>query len=198
MTDTRNSDLTYAAGDVIGFLAPFPTADPGNMSALSSPWLCMGWIDTTGTIFKLAEAQKAINAAGTLDPIRTIVTAAPKTFDVTLMEGANPVARALFDDVPISDLQPASSTTIASYLMPEVPSLIDYALVFDSFDGDKMLRTFMPQAKVTSRGQDQQQQADATMLQVTFTAYPQLIGGTRSAMKRYINYGDADLTAFYA
>ena len=82
MTDTRNSDLTYAAGDVIGFLAPFPTADPGNMNELTSPWLCLGWLDTSGTTFKLAEAMKALNAAGTLDPIRTIVTAAPKTFDV--------------------------------------------------------------------------------------------------------------------
>lgn len=198
MTDTRNSDLTYAAGDVIGFLAPPGTSDPGNMNELTSPWLCLGWLDTSGTTFKLSEAMKAINAAGTLDPIRTIVTGAPKTFDVTFMEGSNPLVRALYDDVPIADLQPAADTTIASYLMPEMPPLNDYALVFDSFDGDKQFRSFLPQVKVTTRGNDQQQQEDATMMQLTFTAYPQLIGGTRSAMKRYINYGAADLTAFYA
>lgn len=198
MTDTRNSDLSYAAGDVIGFLSPFGTSDPGSMSELTSPWLCLGWLATSGTVFKLAEAVKALNAAGTLDPIRTIVTGAPKTWDVTFMEGSNPIVRALYDDVPLASLQPAADTTIASYLMPEIPPLNDYALVFDSFDGDKQMRSYMPQVKVTTRGSDQQQQEDGTMLQLTFTAYPQLIGGTRSAMKRYVDYGAADLTAFYA
>jgi hypothetical protein len=198
MTDTRNADKTYAAGDVLGFYAPFGTADPGNMNPVSSPWICLGWLDTTGTIFKLAEAVKDINASGTLDPIRTVVTGAPKTMDVTFMEGLNPAVRSLYDDVPLADLQPAGETTIASYLMPELPPNNSYAFVFDSFDGDSQLRSYCPQGKVTSRGNDQQQMADATIIQLTFTFYPQLIGGTRSAVKRYINYGGADLTPFYA
>ena len=200
MTDTRNADKTYAAGDVLAFYAPFGTSDPGNMNPVSSPWICLGWVDTTGTIFKLAEAVKDINAAGTLDPIRTIVTGAPKTMDVTFMEGLNPAVRSLYDDVPLSELQPAAGTTQASYLMPEMPPNNSYAFLFDSFDNSigSQLRDFCPQGKVTSRGNDQAQQADATILQLTFTFYPQLVDGTRTAVKRYINYGSADLTPFYA
>lgn len=198
MVDTRNADKTFAAGDVLGYYSPFGTADPGNMNALSSPWICLGWLATSGTTFKLAEAIKDIDAAGTLDPIRTIVTGAPKTMDITFMEGLNPAVRSLYDDVPLSTLQPTTDTTIVRYLMPEMPPNNSYAFVFDSFDGESQMRSFMPQGKVTTRGNDQQQQADATTMQMTFTFYPQLVNGVRSSVVRYINYGDADLTPFYA
>ena len=198
ITDTRNSDLTFAAGDVIGYYAPFGTPDPGNMGDLTSPWICLGWISTAGQIYKLNEAMKNIDAAGTLDPIRTIVTGAPKTFDGTFMEGMNPAVRSLYDDVPLSELQPATGTTIASYLMPEIPPLNNYAFLFDSFDGNSQMRSYGPQGKVTTRGNYQMQQEDATTVAMTITFYPQLIGSTRSALKHYIDYGTADLTAFYS
>jgi hypothetical protein len=100
--------------------------------------------------------------------------------------------------VPLSELEPAADTTIASYLLPEVPPNRPYAFVFDTFDDDAMIRQYVPQGKVTSQGNDQQQQADATLIQVTITAYTDLIGSTRAAQKTYINYGDRDLTPFFS
>jgi hypothetical protein len=199
VVDTRNSDKTYAAGDVIGFYAPFGTSDPGNMNALSSPWICLGWLADGGTIFKLDETMKNITAAGTLDPIRTIVTGAPKTVECTFQEGLNPAIRSLYDDVPLLTLQPAPNTTIVRYPMPEIPPNNSYAFVWDSFDEDgAQLRNYCPQGKVTSRGNDQAQMSDATTIQLTFTFYPQLVQDVRTAMVRYINYGSADTTPFFA
>lgn len=198
MVDTRNADLTFAAGDVIAYYSQLGTSPPAGFAELSTPWMCLGWVETSGTTFKLAEALKDVMAAGTLDPIRTVLTAAPKTFEVTFLEALNPAVRSLFDDVPITDLQPAAGTTVATYVLPEIPSDNRYCFVFDSLDGDKALRSFCVNAKVTGRGNDQQQQADAESLQLTFTLYPDLIGSTRASIQRYIDYGAADLTPFYA
>jgi hypothetical protein len=164
---------------------------------LAAPWICLGWIDTSGAIYKYAKAIKDILAAGTLDPIRTIITGAPKTFDATFLEAMNPAVRALFDDVDISLLQPAPTTTIASYDLPEIPSDNRYCFVFDTLDGDKEQRLFAPNGKVTANGDDQQQQADAVMLQMTISLYPATVGSNRTALRRIVNYGAADLTPFF-
>lgn len=198
MTDTRNADLTFAAGDVMAYFSELGTTPPIGFAELSAPWICMGWIDTTGTTYKLAETIKNVMAAGTLDPIRTVTSEAVKTFDFTCMEALNPAVRSFYDDVPLSSLQPASGTTVATYLTPEVPSDNRYCFVFDSIDGQAMLRSFAVNAKITSRGADQQQQADAETIQLTITCYPDLIGSTRAAIQRYIDYGAADLTPFFA
>ncbi len=139
MTDTRNADLTYAAGDVIGYCAQLGTpapAGPASVVTLAAPWICLGWIETSGAIYKYAKAVKDITAAGTLDPIRTLITGAPKTIEATFQEGFNPMVRALYDDVDVSSLQP-STGTIATYNLPEIPSDRRYCFVFDTLDGDK-------------------------------------------------------------
>lgn len=198
MTDTRNADFVFAAGDVIGFVAPIGTVAPTAFEDLTSPWICLGWLDTSGYIYKLAEAFKDITAAGTLDPIRTITTGAPKTIDATFLEAMNPAVRALFDDVPIDLLQPGGGGSTAIYQVAEIPTDNRYCFVFDTFDADKQIRIFGPNGKITNRGNDQPQQADADMLQMTIQLYPALIGDTRAALQRYVNYGALDLSPFFS
>jgi hypothetical protein len=206
MTDTRNANSTYAAGDVLAFLAPEGTPDPGPPGTIGSPkplnpatWLCMGWLDTNGSIFALKKALKDIMAAGSLDPIRTITTGAPKTMEVTALEGMNPLVRAVYDDVPLLSLQPAAGASTASYIMDSTPKQIRYAAVFDSFDPstEARMRSFCPLVNCTGRGNDQQEQNDITMLQLTFTLYRALIGDQYGAVMRHLDYGDADITAFF-
>jgi hypothetical protein len=196
MTDTRNADLTFAGGDVMAYAAPLGTAPPTGFEVLTGPWINCGWLETSGYIFKLNETMKEIAAAGTLDPIRTIITAAGKTFQATFLEAVNPMVMALYDDVPMASVLPATGQTQAIYTLPEVPTDNRYAWVFDTFDGDKQLRNFAPNGKVTARGDDQAQQADVTSLQMTVTLYPDMIGGVRAALKKYVQYGAAPLTAF--
>jgi hypothetical protein len=196
ISDTRNEDLTFAAGDVLGYAAPLGTAAPTAFETLAGPWLCLGWLMTSGYIFKLNETMKEVAAAGTLDPIRTITTAAGKTFQATFLESVNPMVMALYDDVPLASVLPASGQTQAIYTLPEIPTDNRYAWVFDTFDGDKQIRNFAPNGKVTARGDDQAQQADVTSLQMTVTLYPDMIGDVRAALKKYVQYGAASLTAF--
>lgn len=197
MTDTRNADFTFAAGDTIGYVADLGTPAPTAFEDLAAPWICLGWLDTGGYIFKLAEALKDVNASGTLDPIRTITTGAPKTLQANYLEPMNPAVRSLYDDVDMSLLQPSVGTTIAAYNLPEVPSDLRYAFVFDSIDSSKRLRLFAPNGKITDRGDDQPQQADAEMLDMTIQFYPALVSGIRTAVRRYINYGALDLSPFF-
>ena len=196
LLDTRNSDKTFAGGDVIAWYAPLDTTAPTPFDTLTDPWLCLGWIETSGYTFKLTEALKEVMAAGTLDPIRTIVTGAPKTFDATFLEALNPAVMALYDDVPISEVLPTSPATISTYTFPEIPTDLRYAFVFATYDGDKAIWNFAPNGKVTSRGSDQAQQADVTSLQMTITLYPDTIGSARAALQKSVQFGSADLTPF--
>lgn len=253
--DVRNADYTYAAGDVIAYVARLGTPAPVGFETLASPWNCMGWQDTSGGTFSLSHTTKDIGAAGSLSAIRTIVTGGTKTLQVTCLEALNPYARALYDDVPPSSLQPtvrtdsatvtSGSATVAdtttktsdvgasvtgtgipagativsvvpgtsftlsapatatgtsaivtqnysAYVLPEVPADNRYCLILDTIDGSKAQRLYSPNAKVTARGNDQIQQADAENLQLTFTFYPTTItlGGVsyRGELVRYVQY----------
>lgn len=258
--DIRYADLTFAAGDVVAYLAKKGTAAPAGFEQLSATnWHCLGWLDTSGGVFALNHTTKDIGAAGTLSAIRTVVTGGTKTLQITALESLNPYVRALYDDVPVAALAPLSrvdagcgttsasatvtdtaavagdvgstvtgtgvpaNTTIiavtpgtgftmsanatatgsvsltiqssmSAYVLPEVPLDNQYALVLDSIDGDKLQRLFAPLAKVTARGNDQIQQADAQTLQMTFTFYPANITigsqpAVRGELARYIGYG---------
>jgi hypothetical protein len=95
----------------------------------------------------------------------------------------------------------AVSLTIGSntavYIIPDPPADNRYSLIFDSVDGVKRRRLYAPFAKVTARGNDQTQQGDITMTDLTFTFYPGQIGTVNNAVaQRYIGYGQ-DVSAYF-
>jgi hypothetical protein len=97
---------------------------------------------------------------------------------------------------------PSVSLTIGSfvavYVIPDPPADNRYSLIFDSIDGIKRSRMYAPFAKVTARGNDQVQQGDITMTDLTFTFYPGVIGTVQNAVaQRYIGYGK-DVSAYFA
>lgn len=195
----KDNELLYAAGDVIVWVGPPNTGAPVAFEDVTTidGYACAGWVDTSGYIFKLDETIKDIPAAGVLTPIRSILTGGSKTVQATLLEGLNPIARSLYDDVPIfplasSPLKPATGNTVG-YVIPDPPEDNRYSVIWDSIDGDKAMRLYAPFTKVTARGNDQVQQADVTSLDITWTMYPGIIddGATQVAGvgKRYINYG---------
>lgn len=193
----KDNRLLYAAGDVVVWVGPpnagAPTAFEEVPAIASGAYVCCGWVDTSGYIFKLDETTKEIPAAGILTPIRTILTGGSKSVQCNFLEALNPAVRSLYDDVsifPIVDSPLAPDTgNIASYVIPDPPEDNRYAVIFDSIDGDKQMRLYAPFAKITDRGPDQVQQADVEMLDMTFTFYPGLINGQPGVAKRYIDYG---------
>jgi hypothetical protein len=197
--DHRDNELTFAAGDLLVYVAQLGTVLPTDFADLDgTEWKCPGWVDSGGHTFKFGDTVKEVPAAGSWFPIRTIIASrTARTIDVIFMEGINPVARALFDDVPIADLKPADSGTVASYIPSDRPWKNHYCVVFDGFDGDKKMRICCPDAFISTRGSDQVQQLDVDMLNVTWTLNAADIGGTVGAYRRIIDYSTLPDTSSY-
>jgi hypothetical protein len=109
-------------------------------------------------------------------------------------------------NVPATATAPSVSLTIGSfmavYVIPDPPADNRYSLILDSIDGVKRQRLYAPFAKVTARGNNQVQQGDITMTDLTFTFYPGNIvtGGTtvtNAVAQRYIGYGK-DMSGYFA
>lgn len=195
MTDTRNADLTFGATDYLVYMAAINTAAPTTpFSDPATPWQMLGWVTTEGGLFKIEEESKDVEAAGSLEPIRTLMTKSTKSLQVTFLEGLNPLVRSLYDNVPVLSLKPDGVSGVASYDLPDKPDDLRYAFVFDTMDGDKRMRLYMPNGKVTERGDEQPQTADVMPVQMTFRFYK---GATAKAVNRSIDYGDVDVSGFF-
>ncbi|MGW6855799.1 phage tail tube protein [Streptomyces xanthophaeus] len=192
MADTRNADLTFGANDYIVYAAAANTAAPAAFADPSTGWTNLGWITTEGGNFKLEEETKDIDAAGSLEPIRTLMTKSTKSLQATFLEGLNPFVRALYDNVPIAGLEP--TVDVASYELPDKPSDLRYAFIMDTMDGDKRMRLYMPNGKVTERGDEQPQTTDVMPVQMTLKFYR---GASGAAVKRFIKYGGVDVSGFF-
>ncbi|MEW1551362.1 phage tail protein [Streptomyces tsukubensis] len=193
MADTRNADLTYGASDYIVHAAALNTASPSGFADPVTPWINLGWITTDGGLFRIEEESTDIEAAGSLEPIRTLMTKSVKTKQVTFEEGLNPLVRALYDNVPLASLEPTAG--VASYALPDKPADLRYAFIFDSMDGNKRMRLYAPNGKVTERGEEQQQTKDIMNVQMTFTFYR---GASNTpAVRRTIDYGGIDVSGSF-
>lgn len=193
--DTRNADLTFGATDYLVFVAPQNTVSVDAFGPVFgvTPWLCMGWVSTDGGTFTIDENTQDVTAAGSLEPIRTLMTSSTKTLQVTFEEAINPTVRALYDNVPISSLNPTSGGTV-TYGLPDQATDLRYAFIFDTIDGDKKNRYYMPSGKVTARGDEQPQTTDIWNVQMTFTFYK---GLSAPAVTRSIDYGGIDVSGFF-
>ncbi|MFG2292058.1 phage tail protein [Streptomyces sp. NPDC048603] len=193
MADTRNADLTFGATDYLVYAAAANTAAPAAFADPATGWTNLGWVTTEGGLFKLEEETKDIEAAGSLEPIRTLMTKSTKSVQVTFLEGLNPLVRALYDNVAVAGLEP--TTDVASYDLPDKPSDLRYAFIFDTMDGNKRMRFYMPNGKVTERGDEQPQTTDVMPVQMTFKFFKG--ASNAAAVKRFIKYGGVDVTAFF-
>ncbi|WP_328967961.1 phage tail tube protein [Streptomyces sp. NBC_00239] len=192
MADTRNADLTFGGTDYIVYYAARGTAAPAAFADPATGWTNLGWVTTEGGLFKLEEEQKDVEAAGSLDPIRTLLVKSNKTTQVTFLEMLNPAVRSLYDNVPIASLEP--TTDVATYDLPDKPNDLRYAFIFDSMDGTKRLRYYMPNGKVSERGDEQSQTTDVVPVQMTFKFFK---NGSAAAVKKSIKYGGVDVSAFF-
>ncbi|MEV5319165.1 phage tail protein [Streptomyces sp. NPDC052687] len=192
MADTRNADLTFGATDWLIHMAAVNTASPTGFADPAAAWQCLGWVTTEGGLFKVEEESQDVNAAGSLEPIRTLMTRSTKSLQVTFLEGLNPLVRALYDNVPVTALQPTDG--IASYAFPDKPNDLRYAFLADTIDGDKRIRLYMPNGKVVERGDEQPQTEDVMPVQMTFRFYK---GASAAAVTRSIDYGDVDVSGFF-
>jgi hypothetical protein len=212
----KDNTLLYAAGDVVVWAGPPNSATPplgfedvSTLGTGANAYRCLGWADVSGYIFKLDETIKDIPAAGVLTPVRSILTGGVKTAQIVFLEALNPYVRSLYDDVPIfpvttSPLAPPATPptglgpNAALYVIPDPPADNRYSLILDSIDGAKRQRLYAPFTKVTARGNDQAQQGDIVMTDMTFTFYPGVIppSTTPAVAQRAVGYGKS-MTAYF-
>ncbi|WDM16739.1 phage tail protein [Streptomyces lavenduligriseus] len=195
MADTRNADLTFGATDYIVYMAPLNTAAPTGFTDPAASWSCLGWVTTEGGLLKVEEESKDVDAAGSLEPIRTLLTKSTKSLQVTFQEALNPLVRALYDNVPVASLKPDTTSGVASYALPDKPNDLRYAFLVDTMDGDKRIRLYMPNGKVVERGDEQPQTTDVAPVQMTFRFYRG--AASAPAVTRSIDYGDVDVSGFF-
>ena len=193
MADTRNADLTFGATDYLVYAAAVNTTNPAAFADPASPWVNLGWITTEGGLFKREDETKDVEAAGSLEPIRTLMTKSVKSAQVTFLEGLNPFVRALYDNVPLAELEP--TTDVASYDLPDKPADLRYAFIFDTMDGAKRMRLYAPNGLVVERGDEQPQTADVMPVQMTFKFFKG--ADNAAAVNRSIKYGGVDVTDFF-
>ncbi|GAB7187150.1 hypothetical protein ATKI12_6981 [Kitasatospora sp. Ki12] len=194
MSDTRNADLTFGATDFIAFVAPRDTAAPTGFADPAGAWKCLGWVSTAGGTFAIANEKKDVAAAGSLEPIRTLQTRSTKTMKAIYQEALNPLVRALYDDVPVSALNPTAGSV--SYNLPDKPADLHYAFIFDTVDGLKRNRLYMPNGMVTERGDEQAQTDDVWPVEMTLTFYRG--AANAPSVNRSIAYGSVDVSGFFS
>jgi hypothetical protein len=93
----------------------------------------------------------------------------------------------------VASLEPTTETV--TYALPDKPSDLRYAFLFDSMDGDKRMRLYMPNGKVTERGDEQPQTSDVMGVQMTLKFYKG--AANAPAVKRSIDYGGVDVSSFF-
>jgi hypothetical protein len=193
MADTRNADLTYAATDYLVYIAAMDTAAPTGVTDPGVAWTCLGWVATDGGLFKMESETKDVKAAGSLEPIRNLQIGSTKSVQVTFEEAINPYVRALYDNVPLSSLSPTGG--VVAYDLPDKPADLRYSFLFDSVDGEKRLRLYMPNGKVSDRGDEQPGTEDILNVQMTMKFFR---GASSAAVRRILDFGDVDVSGFFA
>lgn len=192
MTDTRNADLTFGSDEYLVYMATRDTAAPSLMADPGASWTMLGWVSTDGGTLKIDTTTKDITASGSLEPIRTLQVSSVKTLQATFQEYLNPLVRALYDNVAVESISPTSG--IASYSLPDKPADLHYAFIFDTADGLKKSRLYMPNGMVDSRGDEQPQQGSEAAVQMTLKFFK---GASTNAVNRVLDFGDADVSAFF-
>lgn len=192
MTDTRNADLTFGSNDYIVYMATRDTAAPTLLADPGPAWLCLGWVDVNGGTLKVNTTTKDITASGSLEPIRTLQVASVKTIVANFLEYLNPLVRGLYDNVPVESLSPTAG--VVSYALPDKPADLHYAFLFDTMDGTKRSRLYAPNGMVDARGDEQPQQGSEAAVSLTLKFFK---GATSNAINRVLNYGGADVSAFF-
>jgi hypothetical protein len=196
MTDTRNADLAFRATDFLAFVAPLGTAKPTDMTPVTAPWVCLGWLAKTGGQFESAEERVELEAAGATMPIASAITKSTRTVKFTADEAASPLIRALLDNVALSETAPGVGG-IATYDAEDQPQRRLYCWLFMAIEaGGKAIWRYFVSGEVTGRAGDNNGTDAYTTPEITVTGYP----GANNApsMSYLIDYGGADLSPFFS
>ncbi|PRX91987.1 Ig-like domain-containing protein [Allonocardiopsis opalescens] len=151
------------------YIANLGSAVPTGMDPFSSAWRDLGLISEEGVNEAYEEDRTERRPWGYKSPVRTDITGVTKTFTMTAWE-TNAYTRALYDNVGFADFS-ADVDGVVSYTVRRPTGQSLYMLAIDSFDGTNHLRTIVPRAEVTARGEMVNSAEEVIGYNFTWTAY---------------------------
>lgn len=128
------ANIIVPAGSAVS-VAPEGTALPTDLSALPAAWDEIGYVGEDGATITTSREEEAINAWQSDLPVRTLVTAEPKTISMELLEWNPDTVRLAFRGGAIT-----VAAGVAKYTPPAAGARDVRAMVIDAVDGSSDLR----------------------------------------------------------
>lgn len=173
----NNKDLVIIGANGKGYVADVattaPTGDPTSQ-ALPAAFTAgdLGYLHTDGLEADVDEDRQEFQAWGSLGPIASQITKRTRTFVLSALE-TNAIVVGLYDGVaaPTPD-----ATGLIEYSIVDNPDQDIRAWVFDTFNGGKWVRYYVPQGEITARENLTYKPDDMANYKFTVTAYPDSSG----------------------
>ncbi|GAB3213323.1 hypothetical protein GCM10027294_43800 [Marinactinospora endophytica] len=151
------------------YIAPVGSVVPTGLDPFGAEWRDLGLISDQGVNEAYEEERSQKRPWGYKSPARTDITSITKTFGMTAWE-TNAYTRALYDNVDFSSIRELSGGIIHMPVRRPTGQKL-YMLAIDSFDGTNHLRTVVPRAEITTRGEIVNNSEEVIGYQFTWTAY---------------------------
>lgn len=167
---SNDVDLMIVGADGKAYVADVGSTAPTLMNTVPAAFAAgdLGWIHEDGLTAAVAEDRTGFGAWGALGDIRTQVTKRTRTFKLIALE-SSPLVLALYDSVtlPVPDVD-----GLMAYAITDNPGQDIRAWVYDTFDGDKQIRYYVPTGEITNRTDVVHNATNRTAYEFTITAYP--------------------------
>ena len=164
-----NSALARVGVTGAAFVAPISTTLPTGLAVPAGTYTDLGAISDEGLTETRSEDRQEWTPWQSTSPIRTEITSATKTFQITCWESKKETI-SLYYQVPVADM--VEATGVVSFDEPARPEQDVRLWLFDVFDGANQRRFICPRAEVTERGDIVYASAEMIGYQMTITAYP--------------------------
>ncbi len=172
----RDNELLIVSADGRAYTRPLGETAPTDATTVSSNWALgdLGWCHEDGLTIDYSEDKTEFTGWGTTSSLRTVTTKTTRTFKIVPLE-TSPLVTALYykTATPTPDSNGA-------FDFPLNDSADDpfRAWMFDTMNGDRVVRYYIPTGQITGRGSIQHNQANRTVYELTIQAYPDDAGTT--------------------
>jgi phage tail protein X len=169
--------LTGGSSPAVNVVNTTPGVQTTNPATAPIPasFLDGGWCDQKGLAIKTNVSSNDTKGFGSLATLRTIVTDAKKTIELTFLEH-NAVSIAVYNSLPLGSVVADGSGYFR--VINGSPQTTQYAALFDVVDGANHMRYFAPQVQNITPGDLVVGAGQIINRPISLTLYPDALGNT--------------------
>ncbi len=177
-TVLRAAELAAVGTNGAGWCAPLGTAQPSDPETYPpAPWLALGAISDDGLVVGFDEDSQQFTPWGQTTPFRTVITSSVRTFQITAWETNRPIVKSLMFRQDVDDLVP-DGNGVVTFSESATATPDRRSFMFDVYDGDVLLRFYIPEGEITDRGDTTFKQDEMVGYEWTISTYPDSSGNT--------------------